>query len=218
MIKANRKPWFDKLFTSYLERLMRKHFSHFYIVNEFPAIPTDVSVAFTPNHFSWWDGFLIQKVQREYLPNKSFHILMLANQLKVYKMFNWMGAYGVNLADTKSLIETVKYTRELLSDSKNLTVIYPQGEILPYGIRPLQLKRGISQLVGGLGTKSLVIPVGFKVEFGEEKLPSLYCRFGEAIIAGEVEKDFVKFENGFTSNILELDKTTLLKQNFKDVF
>lgn len=218
MIKADKKPWFDRLFTFYLERLMKKHFSHFYVTNEFPEVKDDVSVTFAPNHFSWWDGFFIQKIQREFLPNRNFHILMLSEQLRVYRFFNWMGAYGIDLNDTKSIIKTVKYTRELLSDSKNLTVIYPQGEIQPYDLRPLNLKAGISKFVGGTGDRSVVIPVAFKVQFEEDKLPALYCSFGNPVPASKVEKDFTFFETAFMENLGELDSKAASKSFVRDIF
>lgn len=218
MVAADRKPWFDRLFTMYLERLMRKHFSHFYLVGEFPKVEDCVSVTFTPNHFSWWDGFFIQKIQREFLPDKHFHILMLSNQLKVYKFFKWMGAYGIDLDDTKSIIKTVKYTRELLSDPGNLTVIYPQGEIRPYDKRPMEMREGISRFVGGLGDRSVVIPVAFKAQFEEDKLPALYCSVGEPVAAGVVEKDFAGFEERFLANLNKLDAAAWKKEFTRDLF
>ncbi|GAB1348054.1 hydroxychlorobactene glucoside lauroyltransferase CruD [Ignavibacteriales bacterium] len=218
MIKANKKPWFDSLFTRYLDRLMRKHFSHFYIIGDFPSVPDEISVTLAPNHFSWWDGFFIQRLQREFLPNKNFHILMLSEQLKVYRFFNWMGAYGIDLNDTKSIIKTIKYTREILSRGENLTVIYPQGEIQPYDIRPLILKEGISKFVGGLGDSSCVIPVGFKVQYEEDKLPSLYCSAGKPLFASEVENDFKGFEAAFMGNLKNLDEKSAQKVFQKDLF
>ncbi len=218
MVAADKKPWFDCLFTIYLERLMRKHFSHFYLVGGFPEVPEGVSVTFAPNHFSWWDGFFIQKVQREFLPEKNFHILMLAKQLKVYKFFKWMGAYGIDLDDTKSIIKTVKYTRELLSDPGNLTVIYPQGEIRPCDERPLEMKEGISRFVGGLGDRSVVIPVAFKAQFEEEKLPALYCSIGMPVPAGVVEKEFARFEEMFLANLNRLDSAAWKKEFTRDLF
>jgi len=218
VVAADRKPWFDRLFTMYLERLTRKHFSHFYLVGDFPDVPDGVSVTFTPNHFSWWDGFLIQKIQREFLPRKQFHILMLANQLKVYKFFKWMGAYGIDLDDTKSIIKTVKYTRELLSNSANLTVIYPQGEIRPYDERPVEMKGGISRFVGGLGDRSVVIPVAFKAQYEEVKLPALYCSVGEPLSAGTVEKNFGLFQEKFVANLEKLDAAAWKKEFTRDLF
>lgn len=218
MIKANPNPWFNMLFTTYLERLMRKHFSGFHIVNKFPVLPDDRAVLFTPNHFSWWDGFLIQKIQREFLPQKRFFILMLVKQLKVYRFFNWMGAYGVEQESTSSVMQTVKYTRELLSAPTSLVVIYPQGEIRPYGIDKVVLQKGITKFAGGEASNSVVIPVAFKIQFDEDKKPAVYCSIGEVLEAKDVSNDFTRFESAFLANLDELELRSLKRESVRDLF
>ncbi len=218
MIKANPNPWFNRLFTTYLERLMRKHFSGFHIVNKFPVLPDDRAVLFTPNHFSWWDGFLIQKIQREFLPQKRFFILMLVKQLKVYRFFNWMGAYGVEQESISSVMQTVKYTRELLSAPTSLVVIYPQGEIRPYGIDKVVLQKGITKFAGGEASNSVVIPIAFKIQFDEDKKPAVYCSIGEVLEAKDVSDDFTRFESAFLANLDELEQRSLKRESVRDLF
>lgn len=218
MIKANPNPWFNRLFTTYLERLMRKHFSGFHIVNKFPILPDDRAVLFTPNHFSWWDGFLIQKIQREFLPQKRFFILMLVKQLKVYRFFNWMGAYGVEQESISSVMQTVKYTRELLSAPTSLVVIYPQGEIQPYGIDKVVLQKGITKFAGGEASNSVVIPIAFKIQFDEDKKPAVYCSIGEVLEAKDVSDDFTRFESAFLANLDELEQRSLKRESVRDLF
>lgn len=218
MIKANPNPWFNRLFTTYLERLMRKHFSGFHIVNKFPILADDRAVLFTPNHFSWWDGFLIQKIQREFLPQKRFFILMLVKQLKVYRFFNWMGAYGVEQESISSVMQTVKYTRQLLSSPENLVIIYPQGEIRPYGIDKVVLQKGITKFAGGEASNSVVIPVAFKIQFDEDKKPAVYCSIGEVLEAKDVSDDFTRFESAFLANLDELEQRSLKRESVRDLF
>lgn len=218
MIKANPNPWFNRLFTTYLERLMRKNFSGFHIVNAFPVLPDDRAVLFTPNHFSWWDGFLIQKIQREFLAQKKFFILMLVKQLKVYRFFNWMGAYGVEQESISSVMKTVKYTRELLSSPENLVIIYPQGEIQPYGIDELVLQKGITKFAGGEASNSVVIPIAFKIQFDEDKKPAVYCSIGEVLEAKEVSDDFGRFESAFLANLEVLEQKSLKRESVRDLF
>jgi len=218
VIKANPNPWFNRLFTAYLERLMRKSFSGFHIVNNFPILPENKAVLFTPNHFSWWDGFLIQKIQREFLPKKIFFILMLVKQLKVYRFFNWMGAYGVEQESISSVMQTVKYTRELLSSPENLVIIYPQGEIQPYGIDKVVLQKGITKFAGGEASNSVVIPIAFKIQFDEDKKPAVYCSFGEVLEAKEVSGDFSLYESAFLANLEELEQRSLKRESVRDLF
>lgn len=197
---------------------MRKHFSGFHIVNKFPVLPDDRAVLFTPNHFSWWDGFLIQKIQREFLPQKRFFILMLVKQLKVYRFFNWMGAYGVEQESISSVMQTVKYTRELLSAPTSLVVIYPQGEIRPYGIDKVVLQKGITKFAGGEASNSVVIPIAFKIQFDEDKKPAVYCSIGEVLEAKDVSDDFTRFESAFLANLDELEQRSLKRESVRDLF
>lgn len=181
-------------------------------------MPENKAVLFTPNHFSWWDGFLIQKIQREFLPKKNFFILMLVKQLKVYRFFNWMGAYGVEQESISSVMQTVKYTRELLSSPENLVIIYPQGEIRPYGIDKVVLQKGITKFAGGEASNSVVIPIAFKIQFDEDKKPAVYCSFGEVLEAKEVSGDFSLYESAFLANLEELEQRSLKRESVRDLF
>jgi len=212
MIKANKKPWFDRLFTFYLERLMRKHFSHFYITGEFPEIPEDVSVTFAPNHFSWWDGFFIDAITRRLLPNKQFNLLMLEDQLEQYFFFKYLGCFSINLQKTSSMIESIKYSREVLSQSSQLLVVYPQGEIEPYDKPELTLKNGIVSMVKGNEKGTVVLPVGFKIQYDNQQHPDLYVRFGSPMEPEILVRNFTEYTNLFTENIRLLNEASVKKE------
>lgn len=216
MIKADHKYWARAVFNIYIKKLLKKHFNNFYLVNDFPEIH-DKQLIITPNHFSWWDGFLIDFVNENVIKRK-FHILMLEDQLKRYWFFNKLGAYGFNPSNAKSIIETVKYTNEILSVKSNFSIIYPQGEIFPFEQKPLSFKDGLKYLIKDSKSDLVVLPIAFKFNYEEEKLPSIYCRFGNVLEAGSIKNNLELFKNSFEEN-LELLKDLSLKKTFtKDLF
>ncbi len=209
MIKADHKYWARAIFNLYIYNLLKKNFNNFYLVNDLPEI-TDKKLIIAPNHFSWWDGFFIDLINEKTIKRK-FHILMLEEQLKKFWFFNKLGAYGFNPNNAKSTIETVKYTKEILRDKSNLTVIYPQGEISPFEQKPLSIKEGIKYFVRDAESDLVVLPVAFKINFEEEKNPSVYCRFGEPLSADSIKKDFSLFKDAFIENIDLLKDLSLQK-------
>jgi hypothetical protein len=53
--------------------------------------------------------------------------MMLEDQLKRYWFFKYTGGFSVK-KKSKSITETLNYTQELLSDGKNLVLIFPHGQ------------------------------------------------------------------------------------------
>jgi 1-acyl-sn-glycerol-3-phosphate acyltransferase len=216
MIKVKNSSWARIIFDFYIVRLLRKNFSHFYLLNNFPALKSQNSVVLTPNHFSWWDGFFIDWILKKETKHQ-IKIMMLEEQLKRFRFFNYLGAYSIKPENPASIKETVLYTRSLINKKGNGIVIYPQGEIEPYEKRPLRLKEGL-KLILRTETDAFVIPVGFKIHYTNEKLPSVLCRFGEQLHANTVVNDFSLFIESFNCNMNLLDESVSDLNFVKDYF
>jgi 1-acyl-sn-glycerol-3-phosphate acyltransferase len=217
MIKAAHRWWARTIFNPYVDRLLRQNFSNFYRVNEYPTIPDDCGLVITPNHISWWDGFFIYYACRKFLRRRG-HILMLESQLRRYWFFQKLGAYSINPKGPKSIAETARYTRELLSDLENFVVMYPQGDIEPYEKRPLALKKGLHLFIDTKATKVLVLFVGFKIQYYNQKNPALIVRFGDCLAAQSVVQDFTVFENKFYENLDLLSQAAFTGTFAGDIF
>ncbi len=201
MIEAQHKWWAEKIFRPYIDSQFRKNFGSFNLINEPPAVNPDKSVLFTPNHFSWWDGFLIHKIQREFYPERTFYILMLEEQLKVYYFFKFLGAYSIKLNNPKGIVETFEYTRKILKQKKTFAAIYPQGAIEPFDKEPLTVKKGLEKFTQGCGQLTQLVPVAFKFQFFEGKHADIYVRFGEVFELPHDKKGFDDYYHYFTDNI-----------------
>lgn len=216
MIKADHKYWARAVFNIYIKRLFKKHFNNFYLVNGPPDI-SGKKLIITPNHFSWWDGFFIDFVNEKIIKRK-LHILMLENQLRRYWFFRKLGAYGFDPENAKSTIETVNYTKEILADKNNFSVIYPQGEIFPYDQKPLSIKEGLKYFIKDSESDLSILSAAFKIQHEDEMLPNIYCRFGNLIEADSIRNNFEIFKTEFKENIVKLDKSANKKSFTKNLF
>jgi len=218
MIKADHKSWARFIFTRYMNRKLKYHFSHFLLLNETPGITGNSSVIFCPNHFSWWDGFLIDFICRKFYPHKVFHIMMLEEQLKRYWFFRKLGAYSINLKNPRSIVNTINYTRSLISKDNSFITIYPQGEYQPVDANNIQLRKGLQKFIDTAPPGVFVFPIAFNFRFTDEKLPSIYCRFGTPLLPSDIRKDFTLFESAFRENISLLLSESFSNKPVKDLF
>jgi len=216
MIKASHSKTARLVFNPYINRLLRKSFSDFQLVNNLPEIPRDKSLVLTPNHISWWDGFFIDYISRRFI-NKKLHLMMLESSLRKYWFFKKLGCYSINPQNSSSIKETIKYTRDVLADASNFVVTYPQGEIEPFEKRPLSIKEGLKLLLKE-NMQTVILPVGFKIQYYNEKNPSIICRFGEVLSYEKVVDDFNFFSNAFIDNLDMLNEASLNKKFIENLF
>lgn len=184
MIYPKHSAWAKKVFDLYLERLLKRNFSHFYAVNTLPQIDVNCATLITPNHFSWWDGFFIYYLLNRQSGNK-FHLMMLEEQLRRFWFFAKIGAYSIEQSNPVSVARSFAYTTTLLKENENSVVLYPQGKIEPYDKRPLGIHQGVKRLLAKSGNFK-VQPVVFKIGWFNEMKPEIYCYTGESFDCREI--------------------------------
>ncbi len=217
MIKADHQYWARFLFNPYLNHLLKKNFSSFYLANNFPQLNLENGLVVSPNHFSWWDGFFIDFLMRE-KSNRKLHIMMLEDQLEKYWFFKKLGAFSISPGKAVSISRTVAYTKSLIQDKNNYVVIYPQGEIEPFDKPKLNLKPGLKIFLKDLKNETSVLPVAFKIQYDERSKPSVIARFGETIEPRLILNNFDDFKNKFIDNINNLQTASLNKTFTEDLF
>jgi len=189
---------------AYLRHIIKQNFANFYAVSDIPIIDKGKSVIVTPNHFSWWDGFF-SDFSGQYFIKRKFYLMMLEEQLRKYWFFQKIGAFGIEPGNVQSLKEVSKYIKQILSDHSKYLVFYPQGEIQPYELRPLSIKKGIQFFLKGIESSTLVIPLGFKIHYLNEKYPSVYFRYGDILTGEEVNHNFDIYLDAFYDNLDKLN-------------
>ena len=216
MIKASHKKWARLIFNPYCDLLLKRNFAQFLRVNDYPQLSPELPLIITPNHISWWDGFFIHYLTRRFISRRGF-IMMLEAQLSRYWFFQKIGAFSIDPTNTKKISETVKYGQNVLQNTENFVILYPQGEIEPYEMRPLTLKRGL-QLFLKKTPEIQVLLVAFKIQFYNQKRPSLLVKFGETLSGKTIAADFKSYEENFYTNLDALSCAAFNKSWQEDMF
>ncbi|WP_337871912.1 lysophospholipid acyltransferase family protein [Ignavibacterium sp.] len=205
MIKAERNKIALFVFDIYLDRLLKKYFHDFILINGFPSIRDDKSLIVAPNHFSWWDGFFVYYSLRK-LSQKKIYIMMLEEQLKRFWFFQKIGCFSVNPNNKQSGIVTMKYTLELLYNPDNCVVIFPQGEIESFDKNPLGYNKGIEFLAENSNRDFEILPVANKIYYTNQKLPFILMHVHHLINSGEIKNKSVSLFNEFKENLSVLSE------------
>lgn len=124
------------------------------------------------NHISWWDGFWVEYLNLKLFKRK-FHFMMLESQLKKLRFFNYVGGYSVS-KKSKSIFETINYSRNLLADKRNFILLFPQGEIESIYNQSIKFEKGIERIVDGMQNKVQMIFLVNMVDYFSNPKPSLY--------------------------------------------
>ncbi len=143
ILKAKHNFFIYTFFQWYALWLIKRKFSKVNIIGNFNE--KNLPVLLIANHISWWDGFWAMYLNLKILKRK-FHFMMLEEQLRKFWLFNYTGGFSVN-KKAKSVIETLNYTGELLIDSANMVLIFPQGEIQSMHLQSFQFEKGINHIL-----------------------------------------------------------------------
>jgi 1-acyl-sn-glycerol-3-phosphate acyltransferase len=147
------------------------------------------------NHVSWWDGIWVMYLNIEVLKRK-FHFMMLEEEIKKDKVPNYVGGYSIK-KKSRSIIESINYTSELLTDNKNLVLLFPQGEIRSLYTPSIQFEKGFNNILKRIGSKVQIIFTVNLVDYFSNVKPTLYIYFKEyqnsTIDAEKMQNDFNSF-------------------------
>jgi len=144
------------------------------------------------NHVSWWDGFLAEYINHKVF-RRRYHVMMLEEQLKKRMFLNKTGAYSVRKG-SKSALESIRYTAEILSDSGNMVILFPQGKIHSMTDLPVKFESGWYHLFRYLGNPVQVVFYVALFDFFSSRKPELdlylydYAYEGKSL--EEVNEDF----------------------------
>jgi 1-acyl-sn-glycerol-3-phosphate acyltransferase len=153
MIKAQHSKWIEKLMDFYLYVNYRIHFSRMEIVGDFTDKGLPLLVI--ANHISWWDGFWIRSLNQK-LFHRRFHVMMLEEQLRENLILRKLGAFSIN-PGSRSVIQSLIYASELLQNSRNLLLYFPQGEISSQHLHRFHFKKGIERIATGKSLQILMV-------------------------------------------------------------
>ena len=175
MIKAKHHPIVHNFFKLYVPYIIRRNFHRVHVSGNYQEKNKPILVI--ANHISWWDGFwtvyLILKVF-----HRKFHFMMLEDQLRKVKIFSLTGGFSIKKG-SRSVIETLKYTIELLSDNRNLVLLFPQGKITSLYDRSIHFEKGLERIIKEVNGKVQIFFQANLIDYFSHKKPSLFIYLKE---------------------------------------
>ncbi|MDY7232796.1 lysophospholipid acyltransferase family protein [Hyalangium rubrum] len=135
------------------------------------------------NHTSWWDGFVLHQLSRA--AGWDAYCLMEEKNLARYRFLSRLGAFSIRPGEAASSLESLRYARELLSRPRAAVCLFPEGELRPFGVLPLKLRRGV-ELLARVG-RAECVPVALRYAFFEHERPDVLVEVGAPHAPGELE-------------------------------
>lgn len=176
MLEAKKSVWFEKVFAVYNRNLLKRRF-HSFNISDLKNLSENKPQIIYANHSSWWDGLIAFEISK--LSKADSFVMMEEKHLRKLFLFRKLGAFSVVRENPRQAIASINYAVKLLKENPKRTVwIFPQGEILPNDVRPLNFYRGLARIVEKIGECSIV-PCAMRFEFLGEFKPEIFVKIGE---------------------------------------
>ncbi|TAE52221.1 MAG: glycerol acyltransferase [Bacteroidetes bacterium] len=170
MLKARPTPfgrWFWQLFCRISIRMYFRG-----PVWEMPQVPdSQKSLLMVGNHVSWWDGFWMIRLN-EMLFKREYYVMMLEEQLSPRPFMQQGGAFSID-PGSRSIVESLSYTAELLKNPRNLVQMYPQGEIHSVYHDQFVFSPGIERILKKAGDQTQLYFFAALLDYFSEPKPLL---------------------------------------------
>lgn len=153
MIKSKHNKLVVGFFDWYIQHILKKDFHEIRYDKDF-NFDKNKSVLIIGNHFSWWDGFFTYYLKLN-LFQKDFNVMMLEEELQKRILFSYAGVYSVK-RKSDTVMESLDYTCELLNNSKNLVLIFPQGKIESMHSEKIQFEKGLTYILNNAKNFQLI--------------------------------------------------------------
>lgn len=218
MIYAKHSKLHRMLFNFYIDKKLKSYFNHFYLTEASIKPLDNKSILVLPNHFSWWDGFLVDFIKRKFFPEYKIFMMVLESTLNRFWFFKYLGTYSINPTKPKEVIESFRYTEKILSEKGNFVVIFPQGNLEPYSIDKIKFKEGLNILLNNSGINYYIQILALKIQFENEMKPNVYCNFYELKNNYDYLNNLEKLKEDFISNLKILEGKSLNRIIHSQIF
>lgn len=202
MIKAKHHIVIYPLFKKLTQYLLKRNFKSIQIQGDFND--TGKPVLVIVNHIGWWDGFWLMHFNLKVLHRK-FHFMMLEEQLKKHWYFQYSGAFSVK-KHSRSVVESINYTTDLLKNSENMVFMFPQGEINSLYANVMHFESGIQRIIAQSNEDLQVVFVANLIDYFSNSKPSLYIYMQTDSSKSLKEKIMENEYNKFYHKILDIQK------------
>lgn len=181
MIEAVRWRPFWRWFARHATGRLRSTFAavHVHGLEALEAEVAQAPVLLIANHTAWWDPLVALWLTLGKLEDVRSYGMMDAANLRRFRFFRWVGAFGVDRTSRRDGARASRYAIELLQRPRTAVWLFPQGAEQPPHV-PLRFEpgaAGIARRTPGVR----VIPVAFAYVFEGDERPHAYVSIGAAM-------------------------------------
>lgn len=202
MITAKHHIVIYPLFKWLTKYLLRRNF--YEVVVDGDYIRQDNPLLVVSNHISWWDGFWIMHLNLT-LIRKRFHFMMLEESLRRHWYFRYAGGYSVQ-KKSKSIVESIGYTVDLLRNAENMVFIFPQGRISSAYNDRIKFERGVERILEKAPNNLDILLVANFVDYLSRSKPTLFTYIKQYRAASLKEQSVEQVYAMFYENVLQRQK------------
>ena len=101
-------------------------------------------------------------------------------QMRQYPFFSRIGAFSINLEDTRSTLRSLRYALDSLKRDHSSLFIYPEGELKPYTGKASEFKDGLAWIYQNSEGVDFV-PITFQIDYSKGSKPDLYISIGKSV-------------------------------------
>ncbi len=99
---------------------------------------------------------------------------MLEEQLRKNWYLNYTGGYSV-AKNSRGILDSIGYTCELLQNSKNAVLLFPQGEIASMHDRNFAFQKGIVRILQQTKTDVQIVFIANVIDYHSNVKPTVNC-------------------------------------------
>jgi 1-acyl-sn-glycerol-3-phosphate acyltransferase len=166
MIYPQKNPLIKWFFGHYINFILERNFHEI----RFDQLTIDINkpILLLANHFSWWDGFILYRLNQLRF-KKKFHIMILEETVKKVSFMKYLGAFSIK-KNSRDVITSLNFAVSLLNDPKNLVLIYPQGKLYSNFSDRVVFEKGLSRIMQqAVNPIQIVFAVTFVENFKHKK-------------------------------------------------
>ena len=132
------------------------------------------------------------------------YCLMEQKNLERYRFLSRLGAFSIRPGEAASSLQSLRYAKELLRRPRAAVLLFPEGEMRPFGALPLKLERGVELLARV--THAECVPLAVRYTFFEHERPDVLLEVGRPHAPGPL----ASFQDTLEALVRRLAGTTTL--------
>jgi hypothetical protein len=197
MIKAKHNKFYIKFSSNYAKLLLSIYFRNIRYVGDYEQ--SNLPVLIISNHFSWWDGFIQIQLNNKYFKRR-LHLMMLENELRKTMHLTGLGAFSIEKR-RHSMIESLKYSLEILQNPENLLLFFPQGKIQSIYTSKFVFEKGLlNYIIKKLKNEFQFVFNVNLIDYSSKRRPEISVYFktydwGKNPTVDDIERDFNLYAN-----------------------